>query len=508
MRFLADQSRGVIHLHEGSGFYNPVRLDDLRGPRRYGQSVVIDAATCGDFPLERTVRQVIAKLNAGLTPGKYTFKLFNQDTFDERSKWPEQRRSLTYYAMSRGVPALDVEVSKNLVGPYWTWWKVTQQLRATELFLRAFGVELRVAAPRLRDFEAYPPPVAGLTLNGQPLDPADPRVTLTFGEPLDVRLSDAASSDLSPASHGSGAVDGPDASGEVGESRLPGGPLAPIPCVTASDRAGVNLLRGPRMPLTPFSRLALTADGLPLLTARVFWTDAPAADVVPRAGDGDLLCWLNGRLTAVRPGETLRAVEGDQLILEGVAGGARAEVLNLKGYVSHPGRDDGQDVGGEIVLDAAMFQPRYVLRRSPQEMVCEIVRETPGVNPRPRFFLRIEPRRVTDFVLTGTDGRELRVAWLPGQWLRLAPGRYTLADILGNGAADKIQAFWNDAPVRLGGAFTVPAGGGRIVLRQATTFRELGRMPVGDGSSVASGSAGAGLPAGAGGAEVVDPNGG
>jgi hypothetical protein len=473
VRFLAGQSQGVIHLHEGSGFYNPVRLDDMHGPRRYGQSIVIDAARCGDFQLERAVRQVIAKLNDGLTPEKYKFKLFNQDTFNEHSKWLEQRRSLTYYAMARlGVPALDVEVSKNLVGPYWSWWKVTRQLQATVLFLRAFGVELEAPAARLEDFQAYPPRDVAVLVNGQALDPADPRLALTPGAPLEVRVT------------------GP---------KQPS-PLAPIPCAKASDRAGLNLLEGRRLPLSPFESLAVTADGLPLATVKVTWRGE--AKPVPAAQPGDLLCWLNGELKAVPPGETLTAVEGDQLILEGIAGSARAEVLNLKGYVSHPGRDDGQDAGVEIVLDAAMFQKRYVVRQSPAETLCEIVRETPGVNPRPRFLLRLVPRRVEGLVLVDAAGRALNLPWTPGRPLALAPGRYTLKDITGNGPAGKVQAFFGDAPLNLGAALVVPepapatsvprpmdrpmdrpaahmADKTALVLRQTTTFRTLGAMPLG-----------------------------
>ena len=36
IKYLVSQSQGLIHLHEGSGFYNPTKIDDMHGPKRYG----------------------------------------------------------------------------------------------------------------------------------------------------------------------------------------------------------------------------------------------------------------------------------------------------------------------------------------------------------------------------------------------------------------------------------------------------------------------------------------
>lgn len=454
VRHLTDQSQGVIHLHEGSGFYNPVRLDDLHGPQRYGQSIVIDADTCGEFPLGRVARKVIATLNDGLKPEKYRFKLFNQDTFNDRSQYLEQRRSLTYYAMSRRhIPALDVEVSKNLVGPHWSHWKVTQQMRATVLFLRAFGLELEAPEVRLADFLDYPPQGMALKLNDQALAPAASSARLATGEPIVAAV--------------------------VAKGRL--SPLAPILCAKASDRIGLNLLEGRRLPLAPFERVTFTADGIPLGTAKITWGQKqPSLNGSPQVRPGDLLCWLNGELKAVAPGQTLTVLEGDQLILEGIAGSRREEVLNLKGFVSHPGRDDGQDAGVEIVLDPAMFQQRFIKHGASGETLCEIVRETPGVNPRPRFLLKLLPRRVEALVLLTPSGQTVTLPWAPGKPLTLAPGKYVLKDIHGNGPAAWVQAFVNEKPIGLGAELVMPTSSTstKLVLRQTTTFRELGAMPL------------------------------
>ncbi|MDR3641027.1 MAG: M99 family carboxypeptidase catalytic domain-containing protein [Humidesulfovibrio sp.] len=448
VRYLLGQSQGLIHLHEGSGFYNPVRLDDMHSPKRYGQSIVIDTAEYKNVHLAQTVRQVLARLNDGLKPEKYRFKLFNQETFNDRSHYLEQRKSLTYYALSRlGIPALDIEVSKNLVGPFWSYWKVSHQMQATVLFLRKFGVELEAPAVRLEDFQAYPPRDLTVIVNGRTLDPANPFATVAPDVPLDVRVQ---------------------ASGQHS-------PLEPITCVAASDRAGFNMLQAPRLPMAPFESLSVTSDGILLSKARLSWTGVSRTP--PVAAAGDLLCWLNGELKAVAPGQTLTAVEGDQLILEGIKGSARREVLNLKGYVSRPGRDDGQDAGQEIILDPREFLPKYVVRKAQGDLLCEVVRETPGVNPRTRFSIRIVPREVRGLVLTDPSGQTLRLPWTPGKPLTLPPGSYRLTDIQSNGPAAKIQAFLNKKPVGLGKELVID-GPAELVFRQATTFTELGAMPI------------------------------
>ena len=95
-----------------------------------GQSIVIDASVYKNINLEKEVKEIIDQLNFGLKPEKYQFKLFNMDTFSESSQYIEQRKSLTYFTLTHvDAPALDIEVSKDLVGPYWTFWKVSCQCR-------------------------------------------------------------------------------------------------------------------------------------------------------------------------------------------------------------------------------------------------------------------------------------------------------------------------------------------------------------------------------------------
>jgi hypothetical protein len=80
-------------------------------------------------------------------------------------------------------------------------------------------------------------------------------------------------------------------------------------------------------------------------------------------------------------------------------------------------------------------------------------------------------------VLTTEDGKALTLPWSPGKPLQLAPGRYTLADVQSNGPAGMVQVFASNTPLTLGQAFSVTEKDS-IVLRQATTFADMGSMGV------------------------------
>lgn len=445
IRFLVSQSQALVHLHEGSGFYDPVRKSDLRGPQRYGQSVIIDTTDYKhSVHLERLARQVLARLNEGVTPKEFAFQLFNMDTFNDRSKYLEQRKSLTYYALSHvGIPALAIEVSKNI--PDLTW-KVTQQLKATTLFLRQFGVELELPPLAQEDMKTYPSRDIKVVVNGREITAKGQKIPMAPGAPLEVRC-------------------------EVPAGKAP---LNPVTAVFASDRPGYNLAKAPRLPLSPFTGLDVRADGVVLAKATLEWTGHwPAAEA---SGPPRFVCWLGGELKEVPAGQTIDAVQGDQLVLEGVRGSKREEVLNLKGYVSRAGLNDGQDAGQEIILDPKSFLPRYAKTLPNGDFLYEVVRET-FKNNREKFFIRVHPREVQALVLTSADGKELTLPWSPGNKLQLAPGRYTLKDVRGNGPAGMVQLFAGKTPVNTGQSFAV-TDRDEIVLRQATTFAEMGKMPV------------------------------
>lgn len=443
IRFLLARSDAFIHLHEGSGFYNPTYVDHLRNPKRYGQSIIVDTLAYGNLDLARTVNPVLDELNTKIGLSDYQFKLFNTKTFDQGTSYPEMRKSLTCYALAEhGIPAMAVEVSKSITQ---IDWKVRQQLTATIMLLHRLGVEVTPPEFSDEDVLAYSRKGVSVSVNGR-----------TLGEDRVINMAPGSTLAVKPLAKGPRE-------------------FSPELALFASDRPGVNLINARRMALEPFSELELRVDGREVAKAMVRWTGKlPSA---PRDGGPVFVCWLNGNPVFVRDGDTLHTVLGDQLILEGVWGSDLKEVVNLKGFVAIPWANNGQDLGWEIILDPANFMAKYALESDHEGATrFRVVRETPGV-PTASFSVDIMERTVHALLLRDGLGRDLLIPWASGGSYRLPEGEYVFENVWSNGPGDKIVATAGDVPLAEGGSFRVgyerPV---QLTVRQATTFGDIGTM--------------------------------
>lgn len=447
IRDLLARSDAFIHLHEGSGFYYPTYIDNLRNPKRYGQSIIVDTLVWKNetesIDLERTANEVLERLNTGIRSRDYKFKLFNTKTFDKATSYPEMRKSLTCYALAEhNIPAVAVEVSKSIIQ---LDWKVRQQLQATAMLLSSFGVEVVLPEFSRADVLAYARKSIQVKINGRPLNNGST-----------IRLAPGATLAVEPVQTG-------------------GEEFEPSVALFASDRPGVNLINARRMVLEPFSNLELRVDGSRVAKTNVKWTGS--LPVSPGEDAPVFVCWLNGNPTFVRHGEVLSSVLGDQLILEGIWGSSKREIVNLKGFVAIPWDNNGQDMGWEIILDPGNFLGRYALDSDrPEAVRYKVVRETPGER-KAYFYVDIEPRKVHALRLADAHGQSLLIPWSKGSTYRLPDGEYRLEEAWSNGPADKILAAANDVPLQPGATFTISSDRDTsLIVRQATTFGELGQM--------------------------------
>ena len=105
-----------------------------------------------------------------------------------------------------------------------------------------------------------------------------------------------------------------------------------------------------------------------------------------------------------------------------------------------------------------------------------MVRETAGVK-RSEFRLRIVPRSVNALGLRNADGEKIFIPWSDGREKVLSPGEYHLEEVWSNGPKDKILVTQGHTTIPWGGVFSLGPGDGKtIILRQATTFKPIGRM--------------------------------
>ncbi len=118
-RELIKKADYVVNVHQGDGFYSPTWVDSRRNPSRWGQSNVIDAPNF-DLPngekleLEKFAERVAQKTNVKIKDAKFHFQVNNTNTGSENTIHKEQRKSLTYYAITKAHKvAIALEATKN-----------------------------------------------------------------------------------------------------------------------------------------------------------------------------------------------------------------------------------------------------------------------------------------------------------------------------------------------------------------------------------------------------------
>ncbi|MCD6297669.1 MAG: hypothetical protein J7M30_10995, partial [Deltaproteobacteria bacterium] len=121
LKKLIGQSDYLLNLHDGSGYYYHEFIDKWRNPKRFGQSIIADCKayivpeTKQLINLGEIARKVIAVVNPHIQNELYKFHFNNTRTADLDSSHKEQRKSATFYALTKHhIPAFGIETSKFL----------------------------------------------------------------------------------------------------------------------------------------------------------------------------------------------------------------------------------------------------------------------------------------------------------------------------------------------------------------------------------------------------------
>lgn len=123
----------VLSLHDGFGFHSVNK-------KAWGQCIVIDEECYKGFHLGKIARSVSKEVNGKIKKREWKIPLYNTHTFSENTRHPEQRKSLTYYCLTKqNVPAFCLETSKQL--PYLSL-KVYFHLLMLKEFFKLYNVEI------------------------------------------------------------------------------------------------------------------------------------------------------------------------------------------------------------------------------------------------------------------------------------------------------------------------------------------------------------------------------
>ena len=347
IRYMVSKSDGLIHLHEGSGFYSPTYIDSLRNPRHYGQSIIIDAHIFENrIYLANLALGALSRINGSLKPARYSFQLFNMNTFAAGTLYPEQRKSLTYYTLGKlKIPALAVEVSKNIRN---LPWKVNCHCRIVKDLLSQMGVEIELPANITRLVKEWFNDSVKIKINDQDVAKSS-HITLTPYAELNVQLAT-----------------NPDAASHQTDKAL---------AVTLPHMDYLNLINTKFVCLHPFPYLNIILDGKKIKRIKIKWKKnwfrkSPELPILVYSQDK--------KIKLARPGTQISAYEGQTILLHGLWLEHGQEILNVKGFVSNKISNDGQDKSVPIVLAKDGFMPRYIQESDSkgQEWSFNIQRET------------------------------------------------------------------------------------------------------------------------------------
>jgi len=119
IKSLMAESDLFLNLHDGSGYYSDTYISEDHNPYRFGQSIIADAAAYvtpkDTIQLEALARKVLEKVNQRINNPDHCLHFMNTNTFDPQTKFPEMKKSATYFALTQfGIPAFGIETSKDL----------------------------------------------------------------------------------------------------------------------------------------------------------------------------------------------------------------------------------------------------------------------------------------------------------------------------------------------------------------------------------------------------------
>ena len=374
LKKLIEESDYLLNLHDGSGYYYPKYINKWRNPMQFGQSIISDCeeyiipGTEKRIELGRIARKVIQEVNPYIKNKLYKFHFNNTRTADQDSPHKEQRRSATYYALTRhNIPAFGVETSKFLPT---IDLKVRHHNLVINAFMKLFGIIPEYPASTLD------PPILKylvVSINGQ--------IPFVVKNNQDIRLK---AGDTIHVSH-------IEANYERGLS------------LDILGYGDISDLRKDFI-ITKDTNLIVRKDNQEIaeIPIRISQRSRESGEKDRTEKVKYLVIEAKGHRILLSNGEILDLVEGDHLKLLDVIPSRpdSSEVkVNFKGFVSNWKNNTGEDRGYDINTSSDLMA-RFSLQKKGK--VYEII-VTEGTNVWGQFFVKLNPPRLDYLVLKVND---------------------------------------------------------------------------------------------------------
>jgi hypothetical protein len=399
LKKLMAESDLLLNLHDGSGFYRPRWESKMANPKRYGQSLIADAAQYKTkdgqvIDLQGIAQKVLDRVNPQIEDRKYKMLFNNHRTAEKDTAHKEQRRSATFYALTQcHIPAYGVETSKSLPS---TAMKIKHHALVVNEFMRELGIKVENPGSRLE-----PPELRYLVVS---VNDSLPLVVAKDGV-LTVRSGDKVNVLHVEANYERG-----------------------LTC-DIKGHGSVNDLRQ-HFTITKPTSVVVRKDHLKLGKISIHVAEGEKAFTTVRSPILYFLLDVEGQRRVLADGEVLRLVRGDQITLVDLLSNLPSQrnlQVNFKGFVP-PGRNSnlGED-RGYVINTGTDLMARYsqcaagrTKKTGQTKMECYRVVASQSGKKLGSIKVEVAPARLDYMVLRSKDGPKM--VYHNGETVKTKPG--------------------------------------------------------------------------------------
>ncbi len=352
LKELIGQADCLLNLHEGSGYFHPEWISEQENSKRYGQSIIYDAASYYSEKKEKTIRldqlakRITEKVNPQIEKKRYRFKANNHNTVAENSDHIEQRKSATYYALTQAnIPAFGIETSKSMRS---NSEKVRLQKMVINAFMEEFDIIPDTPGPHIGKTELN---YVLVQINNELPYAVPNRTELQIESGDEVLITDIiANFDRGLAADFVGI-------GSHNDTNMPFRIAQPTKIIIRKDAetcGWINLVVNGQEITPPTPTQAITAPQPP-----------PKTPTILRSSHGELRAEeiylnINGDLFSISEGEELLVPRDKPLIIKGIRSNlSRFDnkiFANLKGYAPPKAVNDGNDINYPIYPEQDLWK--------------------------------------------------------------------------------------------------------------------------------------------------------